>query len=524
MSESNLKHSFRMFSFVFSLLSICFLAQGSEAPAHSQERYPDAPEMPKTGAEFKIDWGRFERLAEVAREVPPAPKLVDVVRGLRAAIPAEAGRLSPLDWFSLCNIWSAVNYPSAKGKTLTQETSVLSGDDLYALLRKGYRLNREQSVRVQARLLTLAGIPSEPVTGLVRNETDIERGAWVVCQVGKTRLRVDLQGSLPVPKTPGTVWHPSPYFFQENAGIEGMLQFLRSHLPDGESSARQQGLKSSFTVSEWETWERAEAALKAKAKSGETPYLFASRIALVTPNPLPELKPFAPPVAPPHATVLTAMERLRRKPLRSDRGAALATFARKFAGLPYVWGGESPDSGFDCSGLVQYVFRSWGVRLPRTAAEQHRYGRPVSFLELEPGDLVFLSNTYKPGVSHVGIYIGEGLWVQAASSAIGVIVSDVPYFEPGIGPGARRMDLSRSGAAEPTIASRSSERQSNRGASAALPGKIFVGSIITIKICGDSGGIANSGCDNYKSVRVSKAQGRTIPPCRRHRPRSGEGG
>ena len=272
MYERNLQRSFQIFRLAFTLLCIFFLAQRS-APAYAQESYPDAPEMPKTGAELKIDWGRFERLAEVAREVPPSAKLVDVVRGLRAAIPAEAGRLSPLDWFSLCNIWSAANYPSAKGKTLTQETSVLSGDDLFALLRKGFRLNREQSVRVQARLLTLAGIPSEPVTGLVRSETGIERGAWVVSQVGKTWLRVDLQGSRPFPKTPGAVWHPSPYFFQENAGIEGMLQFLRSHLPDGESSARQQGLKSPFKVSDWETWERAEAALKAKAKSGETSYL-----------------------------------------------------------------------------------------------------------------------------------------------------------------------------------------------------------------------------------------------------------
>ncbi|MVW80563.1 C40 family peptidase [Bordetella sp. 02P26C-1] len=83
-------------------------------------------------------------------------------------------------------------------------------------------------------------------------------------------------------------------------------------------------------------------------------------------------------------------------------------------GTPYVWGGEDPDAGFDCSGLTQFVYREIvGVELPRTAREQRRKGTGVSKKELKPGDLVFFSTTRRRGVSHVGIYIGQNQFVHA---------------------------------------------------------------------------------------------------------------
>ncbi len=83
-----------------------------------------------------------------------------------------------------------------------------------------------------------------------------------------------------------------------------------------------------------------------------------------------------------------------------------------YIGVPYVFGGTTP-SGFDCSGFTSYVFANAGVYIPRTADAQYAVGTPVS--NPEPGDLVFFQ-TYEPGPSHVGIYLGDGRFVNASSS------------------------------------------------------------------------------------------------------------
>ena len=93
--------------------------------------------------------------------------------------------------------------------------------------------------------------------------------------------------------------------------------------------------------------------------------------------------------------------------------------ARSFRGTRYVFGGTSR-SGFDCSGFVRYILSSRGVDLPRTAEEQFYHGTAVTRAELEPGDLVFFKNTYRHGISHVGIYVGNGNFVHAANSHKGV--------------------------------------------------------------------------------------------------------
>ncbi len=111
------------------------------------------------------------------------------------------------------------------------------------------------------------------------------------------------------------------------------------------------------------------------------------------------------------------------------RGELLAHTALSYRGMPYVWGGASPRTGFDCSGFVQAVCKKWGIYLPHCAAEQIHEGRYIPKKDLLPGDLVFFKNTYEEGVSHVGIYVGLGWFMHAADVRSGVILSNLntPY-------------------------------------------------------------------------------------------------
>ena len=111
-----------------------------------------------------------------------------------------------------------------------------------------------------------------------------------------------------------------------------------------------------------------------------------------------------------------------------SRGAPVATVRRliqtsfQYIGVPYWFGGNTP-RGFDCSGFTRYVFANIGINLPRMADGQYAIGRPVSTERLQSGDLVFFE-TYEPGPSHVGIYIGNGQFISATSSR-GVAVADM---------------------------------------------------------------------------------------------------
>jgi cell wall-associated NlpC family hydrolase len=109
--------------------------------------------------------------------------------------------------------------------------------------------------------------------------------------------------------------------------------------------------------------------------------------------------------------------------------AGTVNIAKSFLGAQVVWGGASPAQGFDCSGLVQYVFRQEGVELPRTADLQFLVGRAVPRTALRPGDLVYFT-TYAPGASHVGISLGGDKFIHTSFSQGVVAVGDMndPYF------------------------------------------------------------------------------------------------
>ncbi len=102
--------------------------------------------------------------------------------------------------------------------------------------------------------------------------------------------------------------------------------------------------------------------------------------------------------------------------------------AKYFKGGRYVWGGTSP-KGFDCSGYVQYIYKKHDIHLPRTAWAQSKTGEVVEMNNLQKGDLLFFLTDKKRGIpiTHVGIYIGNGKFIHAASKKKGIIISPLTH-------------------------------------------------------------------------------------------------
>jgi len=125
-----------------------------------------------------------------------------------------------------------------------------------------------------------------------------------------------------------------------------------------------------------------------------------------------------------------------RSPAESSRAETVVALAKRQVGAPYRWGGSSP-SGFDCSGLVRYVYAQVGVSLPHNAAQQYRLGTEVTRDSLEPGDLVFFDR-----LRHNGIYIGDGRFIHARQTGRGVNVArlDDGWYASRWS-GARRLEL-----------------------------------------------------------------------------------
>lgn len=132
----------------------------------------------------------------------------------------------------------------------------------------------------------------------------------------------------------------------------------------------------------------------------------------------------------------------------SERASSLVIIAMGFLGVPYKFGGNSAETGFDCSGFVRAVFeKSVGKVLPRRAEEQADATQEIDRSELKPGDLVFF-NTMKRAFSHVGIYVGEGKFIHSPRSGAQVRVEDMrqAYWQTRFN-GARRVPLQ--GAVDP---------------------------------------------------------------------------
>jgi cell wall-associated NlpC family hydrolase len=114
----------------------------------------------------------------------------------------------------------------------------------------------------------------------------------------------------------------------------------------------------------------------------------------------------------------------------SATGNAMVDFAMQYLGYPYVWATAGPGS-FDCSGFTYWVtLNVLGIDIGRGLFTQVAAGTPVSYNNLQPGDLVFFQNTYTWGLSHSGIYIGNGKFIHAENESTGVTISSLssPYY------------------------------------------------------------------------------------------------
>jgi cell wall-associated NlpC family hydrolase len=114
-------------------------------------------------------------------------------------------------------------------------------------------------------------------------------------------------------------------------------------------------------------------------------------------------------------------------PASSSRVDQLIAFLKSQLGKPYVYGATGPDS-YDCSGLTQAAFASVGVTLPRTSQEQSTVGTPVSTSALQPGDLIFWGG--EGSAYHVGVFIGDGQYLDAANSSTPVAIHQLVDYEP----------------------------------------------------------------------------------------------
>lgn len=106
----------------------------------------------------------------------------------------------------------------------------------------------------------------------------------------------------------------------------------------------------------------------------------------------------------------------------------IVTYALKFEGNPYVWGGTSLTNGADCSGFTQAIFADFGISIPRTSRTQATGGRRVSISEIQPGDLIFYARNGT--INHVAIYIGNGKVINASSPSTGIRICSYNYRPP----------------------------------------------------------------------------------------------
>ena len=143
-------------------------------------------------------------------------------------------------------------------------------------------------------------------------------------------------------------------------------------------------------------------------------------------------------ITPSPTNPVAPIKKVGKKPSRSltpppsstgtSKASAIIATGKQYIGVKYVFGGTTP-SGFDCSGFTQYVFAKHGISLPRVSRDQYKLGTSVAFSNLQPGDLVFFSLGKNGSMDHMGIYVGNGQFINASSSKGVTIYSFGSYWK-----------------------------------------------------------------------------------------------
>lgn len=162
-------------------------------------------------------------------------------------------------------------------------------------------------------------------------------------------------------------------------------------------------------------------AVKAPAAAAPAQTAFGEIGFTATAKPKPKPAPAPAPEPAPERVEQAASRSVERAPLTSTKPATggILGIAAQYEGIMYSYGGTSPETGFDCSGYTQYVFRQVGINLPRTAEEQRQFVTPVS--DPQPGDLVFFGSP----AYHMGIYAGNGMMWDSPRSGKAVALRDI---------------------------------------------------------------------------------------------------
>lgn len=275
-----------------------------------------------------------------------------------------------------------VNLRSGPSTSSSIVTQAYEGAKAYILgINEGWYkvIYKEQTCYVRSDLLDLTEVPYENRAS--KNEPKYFRGGEAI-----GAMPAPEEEEAPVPETPATPETPADQDvpFSGTAVVKASALHLREKASTGSKSLGMAYRNETVTVkAKSNEWYKVEYA-------GKTGYM--------------------------HGDYLTVTETI-------SNGQKIVNCAEQYLGVPYVWGGSSPN-GFDCSGFVQYVTRQCGYTIGRTVTQQWNYGTEISKEDLQPGDLVFFVNTYTSGFSHIGIYVGDGEFIHASSSG-GVKYSDL---------------------------------------------------------------------------------------------------
>jgi cell wall-associated NlpC family hydrolase len=186
-------------------------------------------------------------------------------------------------------------------------------------------------------------------------------------------------------------------------------------------------LQAGFGLAQASNQRALDALGKLSGQTAQAPQ--APHLSALTTSSSPQLQPTA---------VTVPLKGKTPHPIEADPQAAKAiALAKHYLGTKYVFGGASPSTGFDCSGLLQYVWAQNGVKIPRTAAEQFHAGKPVNPSHLQPGDaLYFQTEGAKAGITHAAMYIGNGQILEAPHTGDVVKIIPLAGYYPIVG--ARR--------------------------------------------------------------------------------------